>query len=601
MSISDKIKDYVSYNVDLNWHSDLTYEGISYFPTSYVLDMAALEIFLVDSLGNVKQLVLDSKGTIDPNNFGSTYPLKVTSLDDAKTYDSLCKIFRFASYANGFATTLNELTPLSYTTSNTIAALNLETGVPYSEAGINSSIVNNPQYWTKYNTDSFLFQFAPLKVLKPVSYGSTSDPFQWPIYKSSNGYMNCGVDQYVEQACKPLASRCYTCQRNWGAIGGSMCNSSCGTPPAYCWNYTSFIYGMFYLQKQPNQVNSTDVWDITSLVVNFDENKIDQYFINDDNGAATLNQLSSTYKIVLNLVSPNTNSMDYMNAYMNLIKNNQLFLCCDQEAPDLIDDVTSNMCKSMGFDSTNKLFNNKCVAVMNDFCASAGGYTSGACIDYCNNGNDINGNPINCDSIMTRNCSNIPKGASYISNACSCFMPGWVLDDYWNKLLSYPGSSLMKKVECEYIPCTSGANDEVVQRNSMRTGRQNCSNVNLCINTKNIKYDKGSFFSADSLDLSQYADCVNASITSTPTSSPSTSSPTPSSTPISSPSPTDSIDTPSSSDSTSSSRFNLSTFIISLKPKSWTMSDTAFIRFIVIFLVILLIFTGLFFMSILLV
>lgn len=570
MSISDTIRKYVSYDMNLNWHSDLRYNGIDFFPVSYILDMAMIEVFLIDSSNSIKQLVLDSKQDIDPSKINSTYSYRVTSLEDAKTYSEECRIFRVASYAAGYVTTTNITKPLQYDTSRPLTSLDLQTGVPYTVASL--SMVDNPRYWTKYNSDSLLFQFFPLKTLQPnPPDGSNPDSMaQWPIYRSSGGWMKSGIDEYVETACKQTYVNCTICQRALGVMADSSCRGKCGNPAPYCWMYPNVTYGMFHLQKQ-TKVDGIDTWSIGSIDVDIDTDKINIKYIDDDNSYATLNSVSSKYKIIVNLVTPNMGAINDMNMFRTLTSTNKVVSCCSSDL-----DKNSDMgktCSRLGFECTNeKKYNNKCQSAMSEYCTEF--FYTRECIDYCNNGIDVDGNPINCDTIMNRKCSTIPKD-SPIHESCRCFLPDWAMDKYWSQLESVPGSSLMKKTECEYIPCTTGDNSKVVKRNNQRTGKLNCNNVNLCLNSQNIKLS--GTIEAESIDITQYSECVDKQNTKPPDQPLPSKPPSGDSKPV---------------------RTNIENILLSIKPSSWNISDDDFIKVVAIFMIVLLILCCLFFMII---
>jgi hypothetical protein len=577
-----------------NWHSELKYNDIDFFPLSYVLDMAVVEIFLVDDNNNVKQLVLDNKASLDLDNITTSYGYKVTTPEDAKTYDELNRFFRFASYAGGYVTTTDVGDPLKYDQTRPVVGLDLQTGIPYTR--IPYSWIDNPQYWTKFNSDSMLLQFFPLALNKPNKPdGSPPDPLlQWLNYRSMDGKLMCGKDNFVEQICKPMLEQCTTCKRRYAVISDSACAYKCGNPTPYCWMYPNLTYGMFNLRKSPIKIDGLDTWTMGAIDVNFTTQNIDLRYIDGDinNNNATLFSLTSKYKMVINLVNPNMTAINDMNTFMSLTQNNQLYKCCDPDLDSTSD--TATMCKQLGFDSTNKMYNNKCVTAMNAYCVVNNNYGTNSCITYCNRGVDIDNNPINCDTIMKRNCASIPKN-SWIDKSCSCFLPDWAMEEYWNKLGGVPGSNLAKKIECEYIPCTSSDINTIIQRNVMRTGKQNCNSTDMCINSANIKI--GGTITANTIDINQYAECVKANLPSpTPTPSPS---PTPVHSPV--PSPVSPSPTPTPSPVQTIVRNQLETYILKLKPKSWTMTDDNFLKLVLFSSISILFLICLFFIVIILI
>jgi hypothetical protein len=485
-----------------NWHTDMkSKENISYFPISYLLDFSMGEIYLMDSSNNLKQLVFDvpKESSIDVNNVNKSYSYKLVTLEEAKNnYDMLSKIFKIASYSGGFSGTTDILNPMTYNKNQKIIGIDLKSGEPYSS--ITESMVNNKDYWTSKNTDSLICQIFPLKTLKTGS--DANPPVQWPLYESQDGYINSGLNNYVDGVCKPLAQNCSECLKNPLLVNPALnCISKCSNSPSYCNMYRNLSYGMFYLQKNSSQQDGVDVWNLSSTSIDFQNNTLKYSYMGSDQNSRVVIKDTQQYKTIINIIDFNPTAGDDIYNYNKINSSNQFYRCCD---PSL--DPSSSaykVCTLIGFDGKNKKYNNKCISTMGSYCTT--NYSTPQCIDYCNFGNDLNNNPVNCDTSVSRSCSRISKGSA-LPEACQCFLPGWAMDDYWSKLEAVPNSSLMKKIDCEYFPCVLGDKGKVIQSNNLRTGKTGCNSVTKCVNSANITFN--GLAQASNVNITQYADCV---------------------------------------------------------------------------------------------
>ena len=564
-----------NYVNQLNWHSKLCDNGTCFLELESMLDNAIVQLFLVDNITKQKiyQIVLDSKDTaLDRTNVNTTFNMKAVTIEDSTTYPEDNIYFRTTSYFSRYLmadSAVNGLSPV--TQDKIISGMNLQTAELYH--GVTKEMINNPNYCTSLDTDKILLQIFPLGLQIPRTSQS-----QWPLYRGEDQYLHSGVDTYVKNRCIRNEIDCKTCLQSRDL---NHCMDMCQSDP-YCWGYTnSPTYGMFLLDKTSSKINNTDSWNLTSVTVPYHTNTVLMKYIHvDSNMNVYFSNESSEYSILVDVIDPNQSNLDLINILIDMISKKTMYRCCDPN----IDSTTefAKTCDIINFSAKNNKFNPKCESAMLNYCKNP---IAGACRNFCNYGLDLDNNPINCDSIMTKFCNN---SNSFIDETCSCFLPSSTVSKYFDKLSEVPGSMLYRKVECEYIPCTQGSQN-VIKRNSMRKGTNVCPNVNICINSENIK--NAGDISATNLNINQYIDCINKNYPSTPAPTPSTPAPTPSTPAPTPPSPTPSVK-PSLINDFGNTLLSVGLFkkLLYFKSKSSTMSDTKFIMIAVpVFFIMILI------------
>ena len=598
-TILDKIKAFGSNVVDLNWYSNLKYNGVDFYRLDLPLEMATVEFYLVNKTnGTVLQLALSPESSGDtPDNVTGMYTIETMELDRAKSVDSIYKQFRVTNLSHGRCVPpdTDTYSPAVYKngSGDLLQGFDLNTATPYS--GISNDMKNNPRYWTYLSTNRAMINFYPMKFQKPnVGSSSTDYPTpkaQYPIFRDQHGYLSVGQHPYLSNICNQNLISCDTCKSRYPSTYLSKC-PTCIHLDSYCMSYKSWTCNnKFYLEQQ-GQVDNVDVWGMS-----FISNNNPSLLSVDSGGASAFAKWADAPKshLVINLVSANARAAPELDFFRYLTSTGNFFYCCDpNNQPGY---VNYEVCRLMGYNATNRAYTNKCITSMQTYCLD--NHDTGSCAEFCNYGKDTDLNPTNCDSIMNRSCGSIEEGTDSIDLSCSCFLPDWAVENYWNELSSVPGSGIQKKLECEYQPCVGPTYSNTIKTYAQRMGTVECSNIAQCVN--NLKLDNLGYLDVKGdMNITQYASCV-ANINGTTGSSGGTGS-TGGSGSTGGTGPTDTGNTGSTSGtntgdtgntgSTSGTntgdtgdtivRSSFQKFILKLKPKSWAMSDDKFINMVLI-------------------